>query len=95
MVRIRKVRTASGATAVQIVRDVDRRTVVDYYVGSAHNDVELADLMVKAEALLAPGQLALEFADTAQPDSFSQLTVGSTPARILFDVLTLSMEGIA
>lgn len=90
MVRIRKVRTASGATAVQIVRDVDRHTVVDYHVGSAHNDVELAALMVKAEALMAPGQLALEFPDTSQPDSSSQLTVGSMPARILFDVLTLA-----
>lgn len=42
---IRKVRTASGATAVQIaVKQGGRRTIVAH-VGSAHTDSELAALM--------------------------------------------------
>lgn len=47
--RIRKVRTSSGATAIQIVRYVDRKCVVIRHVGSAWTDQELQILMQEAE----------------------------------------------
>ncbi|WP_342661669.1 IS1634 family transposase ISBli9 (plasmid) [Rhodococcus ruber] len=57
---IRKVRTASGATAVQIaVKQGGRRTIVEH-VGSAHTDSELAALMQLARGKLHAGQEELD-----------------------------------
>ena len=53
MAWIRRVRTASGATAVQIAEYVQGRREIVEHVGSAHTDVELGMLMAKARALLA------------------------------------------
>ena len=50
---IRRVRTASGATAVQIAEYVRGRREIVAHVGSAHTDVELGLLMAKARVLLA------------------------------------------
>jgi len=50
---LRKVRTASGATAVQLVdKKDDRRTILEH-LGSADDEAELAALM---EVGLGPGQ---------------------------------------
>src|SRR5579862_973553 len=46
---IRKVRTQSGATAVQLVRYVNRKRVVVRHMGSAHTDQELQVLRQEAE----------------------------------------------
>lgn len=50
---IRRVRTASGATAVQIAEYVRGRREVVAHVGSAHPDVELGLLMARVRELLA------------------------------------------
>lgn len=42
---IRKMKTASGATAVQIARKVAGRREILEHVGSAHDEAELAVLM--------------------------------------------------
>ncbi|BCT77770.1 IS1634 family transposase [Sinomonas cyclohexanicum] len=57
---VRKVRTASGAVAVQIVAK-DRGQVVEVdHVGSAHTDAELALLLDLARDRLRPGQGTLD-----------------------------------
>ncbi|HZK04690.1 MAG TPA: hypothetical protein VFC82_02455 [Actinomycetaceae bacterium] len=57
---IRKVKTASGATAVQIAEKVrGKRTILDH-IGSAHTDGELAALMARAQDRLHPGQEEFE-----------------------------------
>lgn len=51
---VRKVRTASGATAVQIVsKSGGVRRIVEH-LGSAHNEVELAALMEIGRRRIAP-----------------------------------------
>jgi hypothetical protein len=58
---IRRVRTTSGATAVQIVEYVDGRQRIVKHVGSAHSAAELGVLMARARELLEPvGQDALD-----------------------------------
>lgn len=42
---VRKVRTASGAVAVQVMRKSGRRDVLVEHVGSAHTDAELGVLL--------------------------------------------------
>ena len=46
---IRKTRTASGATAVQVVRNKGRGRLVVKHIGSAHDEAECEALMVSAE----------------------------------------------
>lgn len=62
MVWIRRVRTASGATAVQIAESVGGKRRIVRHVGSARDEVELGLLMAQARELLADdaqGQLDL------------------------------------
>ena len=53
---IRKVPTASGARAVQVVHKQGRQVVGIEHIGSAHDDAQLAVLMEVARARLLPGQ---------------------------------------
>ena len=59
---LRKVKTASGATAVQIVeKTAGVRRIVEH-LGSAHDEAELAALMTAGrEKLTAPDQAMLDF----------------------------------
>jgi hypothetical protein len=58
---VRKVRTASGAVAVQVMRKADGRDVVVEHVGSAHTDAELGVLLERARRIAAGGQQVLDF----------------------------------
>lgn len=44
MLAIRTTKTASGATAVQVVRYENRKKVIVAHLGSAHTDAELQSL---------------------------------------------------
>ena len=52
MVWVRRVRTASGATAVQIVESAGGRRRIVRHVGSAHDEVTLAMLLQEADGLI-------------------------------------------
>jgi hypothetical protein len=68
VVFIRRVRTASGATAVQIAEYVEGRQRIVRHVGSAHSQVELGMLMARARELLEPaGQGAFDLGVEARP----------------------------
>ena len=68
MAFIRRVRTGSGATAVQVAEYVGGRQRIVKHVGPAHTEVELGVLLEKARALLAdPSQSVLGLAVTASP----------------------------
>ncbi len=55
---IRKVRTASGATAVQVFRYAQSKRIIVRHIGSSHTDEELAVLCHEAE--IAREQLSLQ-----------------------------------
>ncbi|MGH8828401.1 MAG: IS1634 family transposase, partial [Jiangellaceae bacterium] len=57
---VRKVRTSSGAVAVQVVTREGRQVVEVDHVGSAHTDAELELLLQAAEDRLRPGQETLD-----------------------------------
>ncbi len=57
---MRKVRTASGAVAVQIITRQGRQVLGVQHLGSAHTDAELEVLVTMAEQQLSPGQGALD-----------------------------------
>jgi transposase len=70
MAFIRKVKTASGATAVQIAYKVEGRIVKIIHIGSAHNEEELTILLALAHKRLQGDQLELF------PETPSSLRVG-------------------
>ena len=58
---LRKVRTASGAVAVQIVEKQGRVNRVLKHLGSAHDEAKLAVLLEIGRKELRPGQLEFDF----------------------------------
>jgi hypothetical protein len=60
MAYVRKVRTTSGAIAVQVARKESGRVVILAHLGSAHTDAELGILLEQARRIVAGGQHALD-----------------------------------
>ena len=69
MAYVRKVRTASGAVAVQVVRKHRGQRTILAHVGSAHTDVQLGILLERARQIAAEDQgvLDIEVAARVQP----------------------------
>lgn len=88
MAFIRRVRTPSGATGVQIAEYVGgRRQRIVAYVGSAHTPAELGVVMARARELLAeyerPGQEALDLGLDLAPEVGM---VGPADAGVMLDL---------
>jgi len=71
MAFIRKVRTASGAIAVQIAHKKHGRITRIEHIGSAHSKAELGTLLSLAKQRLRGDQLSL-FAETVSPLKISR-----------------------
>jgi len=56
---VRTVKTASGATAVQVAYKHGREVIKIDHIGSAHNDAELEFLIALANKRLNAGQLEM------------------------------------
>lgn len=78
MAYVRKVRTASGAVAVQVVAKQRGRREIVAHVGSAHTDAELGMLLEKARAIALGDQGQLEFEVPARTASVQEVANGST-----------------
>jgi hypothetical protein len=70
---VRKVRTASGAVAVQVMRKSGRRDELIEHLGSAHSDVELGILLEQARRLVAGDQEAFAFEVPARTERVSDV----------------------
>jgi len=70
---IRKVRTASGAIAVQIVEKNGRTVTGIEHLGSANTDQDLALLLATAKERLLPGQDTLDFSIEQQPAAMTDV----------------------
>jgi hypothetical protein len=64
---VRKVRTASGAVAVQVARKDRDRVVIAAHVGSAHTDAELGILLDQARQIVAGEQEAFDIEVPVRP----------------------------
>lgn len=81
---IRKVKTKSGATAVQVVRKSGRQVIAIKHFGSAHTPERLALLLEIARQHLLSGQLSLFLQQKEKP---SILALNST-STLLLDTLS-------
>ena len=93
MVFLRKVKTASGAMAVQIARKENRRDVVMEHLGSAHTDAELAALMQIGRRKIEEGQgvLDLDLGPGPRPD---QAIVQAQTSRLLVDTIATGWRSL-
>lgn len=89
MVFLRKVRTASGATAVQIAERVGGRDKVIEHLGSAHTDAELAVLLETGRRKMHEGQGELDLV-VGERDPREAIVRGQV-SRVLIEVV----EGLA
>jgi hypothetical protein len=86
---VRRVKTASGATAVQIVHKRGRVVVGIDHIGSAHDDGQLKLLLHAAQERLHAGQQALDL-EVSAPDTAAgsgRPVVEATSSLILWDAL--------
>ncbi len=84
---MRRVRTASGATAVQIVsKHRGVRTIVEH-IGSAHTDEQLAVLVEVAKTKIQGGQFAFDLDALTPARVTAPPTVIGSQSRVLWDVL--------
>jgi Transposase DDE domain len=85
---VRRVKTASGATAVQIVHKRGRVVIGIDHIGSAHDDGQLELLLHTARERLHAGQQALELEVPAPvAGSVGQPVVEATGSLVLWDAL--------
>lgn len=95
---IRKVKTGSGATAVQIVEKRSGARRILEHLGSAHDEASLAVLMQAAHERLNAGQQAFDLGlDAADPTSPIPLVSGpavvtGTRCEVLWEVLATAYE---
>lgn len=90
---VRRVKIASGATAVQIVRKRGRRVLSTEHIGSAHTDEELAVLLQVAGERRHAGQLALDLGDAGAGGAGTAAVVEGTASLILREVLAGIYDG--
>ncbi len=86
MVFVRKVKTASGATAVQIAERRAGRDRVLEHLGSAHTDAELAALVEAARRRVFPGQGELDLSSAWVPAGHA--VIAGKASMLLWRVLT-------
>ncbi|WP_035718374.1 IS1634 family transposase [Gordonia terrae] len=84
MAYVRTVKTASGATAVQIVHSNRRGSRNIEHIGSAHTEAELAALREVAAKRLAAGQTELDLGLAA---ASGPLPIQSSRMQVLWDTL--------
>ena len=89
---VRRVKTASGATAVQIVHKPGRRVLSIEHIGSACTDDELALLLQIAEERLPGGQLTLDLDGAGAGTDGVSAVVEGTSSLIFWEVLNAPLR---
>jgi hypothetical protein len=93
VVFVRKVKTASGATAVQIARKENRRDVVVEHLGSAHTEAELAALVQVGRRKIEEGQGVLDLGLDAGQDP-GVAVIQTKTSRLLIDAVTTAWRDL-
>ncbi len=92
MAYVRTVKTASGATAVQIVYSSRRGSRNIEHLGSAHDDGELEALKAAARQRLAAGQGELDLGLSAGASPGGPLEITSSRMGHLHDALSCAYD---
>ncbi|WP_244192482.1 IS1634 family transposase [Dietzia lutea] len=93
---VRKVKTSSGATAVQIVEKVRGQRRILEHIGSAHTEGELAALIAVARGKIHAGQQSLDLGlgPEAQVRSGGDAVVRRHSSELLWQTLTSTFDAL-
>lgn len=93
---VRKVRTASGATAVQIAESVHGRRRIVEHIGSAHTEGELAALIAVARGKITAGQQPLDLGlePESQVRASGDAVVRRHSSQLLWQALTSTFDAL-
>ncbi|MBB1019693.1 IS1634 family transposase, partial [Dietzia sp. DQ11-71] len=93
---MRKVRTASGATAVQIAESVHGRRRVVEHIGSAHTEGELAALIAVARGKITAGQQPVDLGlePESQVRASGDAVVRRHSSQLLWQALTSTFDAL-
>ena len=93
---VRKVRTASGATAVQIAESVHGRRRIVEHIGSAHTEGELATLIAVARGKITAGQQPLDLGlePESQVRASGDAVVRRHSSQLLWQALTSTFDAL-
>ena len=94
MAYVRTVRTASGATAVQIVHSSRRGARDIEHIGSAHGEAELEALKEAARQRMAAGQTQLDLGLDLPAGGGQPLPITSTRMGHLWDALSHAYQAL-
>jgi len=86
--RVRRVPTASGATAVQAVASDGHDTRIIEHLGSAHSNDELMFLEAIGDQIVHQGEDSLFDAGTGKGDVLVPMSVACTYSGLLWDQLS-------
>ena len=84
---IRKKKTKSGATAIQIIHKRGRIVTGLKHIGTAHNDAELEMLLALAHEKMHEGQLSLDFGELSKAGN-ADLRLEKSYSALLWDTLS-------
>ena len=93
---VRKVKTSSGATAVQIVEKIRGQRKILEHIGSAHTEGELAALIAVARGKIHAGQQPLDLGlePEAQVRSGGEAVVRRHSSELLWQTLTSTFDAL-
>ncbi|WP_440221064.1 IS1634 family transposase [Dietzia sp. MNB45] len=93
---VRKVKTSSGATAVQIVEKIRGQRKILEHIGSAHTESELAALIAVARGKIHAGQQPLDLGlePEAQVRSGGEAVVRRHSSELLWQTLTSTFNAL-
>ncbi|USX45189.1 IS1634 family transposase [Dietzia kunjamensis] len=93
---VRKVKTSSGATAVQIVEKIRGQRKILEHIGSAHTEGELAALIAVARGKITAGQQPLELGlePEAQVRSGGDAVVRRHSSELLWQTLSSTFDAL-
>lgn len=95
--KIRVVNTASKASAVQVVRYKNGKRVIVQHIGSAHNDVELEELMLSAQEWIKDYSQQLSVFPDESPNKLLHLnhcTFIGVQYRYFYEQIALIQDGL-
>jgi len=82
---IKQYKARNGATVIQVVFKSGRIVIRTIHVGTAHNDIETAELRAVAKDIIYEGQMSMDFGGSP---AGTYMALESTYSAVLWDALS-------
>jgi transposase len=83
---IKQYKARNGATVIQVVFKNGRSVIRTIHVGTAHNDIGIAELRAVAKDIIHEGQMSMDFGDS--PKAGTYMALESAYSAVLWEALS-------